>query len=530
MPLDINDLTKLLKKKQSKYCPEKPFPKQLAFAMLPHREALFGGSLGSGKSSGVLQLMFNYIHIPGFSGLIFRRTLSDHKLKGAPLDRMIEWMAPFVASKEVKYVASEHKFLFKTYHPVTGERCEDSCIQFGYIGESNARVRYQGAEFNIILWDELTQHVKTDYEYMFTRLRKCVCPTHLERDEDNNPIYYDDCQECKWAREIPTYVRGTCNPDGLGFAWVKEHFKISPNMTEEEAAELGVEVKWIGKDPDRPFLPATFLDNPHLNHKEYGDNLKASLSDDMYAALVLGSWGVVPNAKFKKKWKKVYSQYHNLMYLGRNQQGAIVDSRSNYQKVFLTVDTATTAEEGPGDIDMFPTKVKNPSYTVICSWALTECYKLLWLEMMRFREEIPEVVDELKAMYERWNPAEAVVEENGVGKGVSQFAARMGMNIVGLHKSKDKVENATEAILQMKKGRIWLPEYADWLEEAESELFTWQGHPKETDDIIDNVAHACNHIDWTKAPDHHQTSSVQPQIVTAERIPGAYRPKSMYQP
>ena len=829
MSLNINDLTKLLKKKQSKYAATKPFPKQLAFSLITKKEALFGGSLGGGKSEAVLQIALSYVHIPGFSCLILRKTLADLKLKGALLQRMGEWMAPFLLTKEVKYVASEHKYVFKTYHPVTGERCADSFIQFGYIGESNAHTRYQGAEFSLCvegdtkvsmadgstlpikdivvgdlvetlngprrvsrthrvkkkscalltptgcqiqgithktlsspsqtdvdiskkfsshdklflqtsetfdkssthhedshqglsqtheseqlfpypfltatdectlytnldngfvksvheppasqqldlhsasleeqvqpqtsewasfhsrrgnvhalselqdidcqedylaclrqydefqkhseldlpkllpsqecvtlstfcvsdntpqhnhlqsvevfhpytcdeiglhqlravsslliplnvelnlcditvegeshyitvpdsvnrcvnsncIFDEVTQHTEADYTYLFTRLRKCVCPTHQAKDKDGHPVYYRGCQECDWAQEIPTMMRATCNPDGLGFAWVKKRFKISPNMTEDEAADRGERVKWIGKDPNRPFLPSTFLDNPHLNHAEYGQQLKNTLTDEMYEALVLGSWGVVPNARFKKKWKKTYSQYHNLMYLGRNRHGEIIDSKQDYQKVFLTVDTATTAMEGPGDTEMFPTVVKNPSWTVICSWALTGCYKLLWLEMMRFREEIPEVVEELKLMYERWNPTEAVVEENGVGKGVSQFASRMGMNIIGLHKSKDKVENATEAILQMKKGRIWLPEYADWLEDAESELFTWQGHPKETDDIIDNVAHACNHVDWTKAPDHHRTSSIQPQAVTAERLPGAYRPKFMFRP
>ena len=525
--MDLSDLSNLLIPRQSPLCPEKPFPKQLAFNMLPHKEALFGGSLGSGKSSGVLQLMFNYIHIPGFSGLIFRKTLSDHKLKGAPLDRMIEWMSPHIASKEVRYVRSEHKFLFKTFHPVTGERCEDSCIQFGYIGESNARVRYQGAEFNIIIWDELTQHLITDYSYMFTRLRKCVCPTHLEKDEDGSPIYYPDCQECKWASEVPTYVRGTCNPDGIGFAWVKKRFKISPNMTEDEAERLGVKVKWIGKDPDRPFLPATFLDNPYLNHKEYGDSLKESLTPEMYAALVLGSWGVVPNAKFKKRWKRTYSQFQDLIYLGRRQTGPIIHTRSDIVKMFLTVDTATTAMEGPGDVDMFQ-QVKTPSYTVICAWALTKCYNLLFLDMLRFREEIPEVVDELEKMYRKWLPQEAVVEENGVGKGVVQFAQRMGMNIVGITQDKEKVTNATNAILQMKNGRIWFPEYADWLEEAEGEIFTWQGNPKETDDVIDNVANAVNHIDWTAAPDHKQQYGIQTNTATVERLPGAYRSKNFF--
>jgi len=250
----------------------------------------------------------------------------------------------------------------------------------------------------------------------------------------------------------------------------------------------------------------------------------------MYEALVLGSWGVVPNARFKKKWKRVYSQRGGLTYFGRNGSGRFLHFPQDIQKIFLTVDTATTTTEGPGDIEMFPTTVKNPSWTVICAWALTNCYNLLWLDMLREREEIPDVVDDLKKMYEMWNPSEAIVEENGVGKGVSQFASRMGMNIVGLHKEKDKLENATQAILQMKRGRIWLPENAIWLDDAEAELFTWQGHPKETDDIIDNVAHAANHIDWTKAPNHITTEAMVQQISTTEILPMAYSSKTMYRP
>lgn len=827
MTLNVTDLTKLLVKKQSKYCPTVPFTKQLAFSMITKKEALFGGSLGGGKSEAVLQLALSYVHIPGFSCLILRKSVADLKLSGALLNRMQDWMAPWIASKEVRYAASEHKFVFKTYHPVTGERCKDAYIQFGYIGESNARTRYQGAEFNLCvhgdtlvvmgdgshkkieeikvgdfvstlngprrvsrthrvkkeavalltkhgyqiqgathrvlaspsqkggdtsklssfddklssqtldsnygssthldsqcqdllhkhepeklfpgpsltetnecilytnldtcseefdrghqglllldshfctsskqqtlvssewvsfqnrrenvddllklqdtdyqedystylhqygelqsnlglglqelspslgcvklsffslqdtasvsnhlqttkcyhpytcdeigqfdlqksssllvplncdldlcditvegeshymtvcdsvntpinsncIFDEVCQHTESDYTYLFTRLRKCICPTHQAKDEKGNPIYFDDCQECQWAKLVPTIMRATCNPEGIGFAWVKKRFKIQPNMSQSEADDLGVRVKWIGKDPERPFLPSTFLDNPHLDHKTYGEELKKNLTDEMYEALVLGSWGVVPNARFKKKWKRVYSQNSQLLFLGRNTNGPFIDPRNDYQKIFLTVDTATTAAEGPGDVDMFPTSVKNPSWTVICAWGLTKCFNLIWLDMYREREEIPDVVAALKRMYETWNPSEAIVEENGVGKGVSQFASRMGMNIVGLHKERDKVENATEAILQMKAGRIWLPEYADWLEEAESEIFTWQGHPKETDDIVDNLAHAVNHVDWTKASDHLNTMVAAPLVVSTDRLPAAFTSKFRY--
>ena len=63
--------------------------------------------------------------------------------------------------------------------------------------------------------DELTQHVETDYEYLITRLRNCLCPIHNERDANENPIYHDDCELCNWAKQVPLRIRGTCNPDGV---------------------------------------------------------------------------------------------------------------------------------------------------------------------------------------------------------------------------------------------------------------------------------------------------------------------------
>jgi len=509
---DLDLLAGLVKPRRNKYMPHTPFPKQMALKMLPHDEALMGGALGGGKSDVILDLALEYVTVPGYACLILRKTLTDLKQSGALLDRMMNWMMPFLRTKEVRYEASTHKFLYPTFSP-SGERMVDACVQFGYIGESNAYTRYQGIEVQGVYFDEVTQHAERDYDYLFTRLRKCVCPLHTERDAGDDPIYYDNCQLCQWAKMVPIRMRSTCNPDGIGFAWVKRKFKISPDMTEEEAAEKGVKVRWIGKDPKRPFIPSTYKDNPYLDHKAYEARLKQKLSAELYEALVEGSWGVVANARYKKHWARYYSIRGELLYLGPNFSGRGLDMRTDIQEIFQTIDSATTSEEGPGDVDLFPTKVKNPSWSVISTWALTTCFNLLFLHMIRFREEIPEVVDELRNQYEMWQPSVAIVEENGVGKGVSQFAARMGMNIEGLHKDKDKLVNSTNSIIQMKSGRIWFPwGNPSWLGDAEEEIFTWQGHPQETDDIIDTLAHAANHVKWENAgspDDYFMTSAVQ---------------------
>jgi predicted phage terminase large subunit-like protein len=530
---DLSSVLGLLAPKLSKYTPHEPFAKQVSFLMQDKREVLYGGSLGSGKSDAVLMAALQYVHIPGYSALVLRRTLTDLKQQGALLQRITEWMAPYLSTKEVKYVASDHAFHFKTYHPISGERQPDAVIQFGYIGEQNARVRYQGIELQFVAFDELTQHKEDDYKYLFTRLRKCVCPIHTERDRNENPIYVDGCVTCGWAKVVPLRMRSTCNPDGIGFKWVKERFSISPDRPQEEAEQLGIDVKWVGKDPERPFIRATFRDNPYLDHEEYHKNLVETLGEDsdMYQALVKGSWGVLPNARFKKRWKRAFSRRGNFIWLGPNYNGKIIDISKDIQEVFQTVDTATTRTDGPGDMDLNPSKM-NPSHTVISTFMLTKCYNLLWVDMLRFREEIPEVVDLLKQKHDEWKPSVVIVEENGVGKGVKQYAQRHGMNIKGVFADTDKVQNATNAILYMQRGRIWFPEYGHWVQEADDEIFVWQGHPKESDDVVDTLSHACNHVDWTGMPNDSSEffTPLFGSEATIETAPRCISSKLLYKP
>ena len=526
--LNIKQAARFLKPRISKYCPKKPFAKQAGFMMLTHDEAFYGGALGGGKSEAVLMDAMQYLHIPGYAALVLRRTKTDLKQPGALLHRMTEWMQPWLASKEVRWSNEDSAFYFPTFHP-DGKRAPDSQIVFGFIGlNSHAYMRYQGIELQYCAFDELCQHKETDYNYLHTRLRKCVCPIHTERDDNEDPIYHDECAQCQWAKAMPIKMRGTGNPDGIGMPWVKLKFKIEPDMTPEEAKEKGMTVKWLGKNSECPFVPSSYKDNPYLDNKDYERRMRKKLRPDMYDAYMNGSWGVVPNSKFKKRWIKNYSMQGNLLWMGPNQTGEILNMQTQVLKCFTTIDPAATSEEGPGDMDTHPTKVKAPSWSVICTWWLTVNYDLLWVDMVRLREEIPDVVAALFDVYNKWKPSEVIVEKNGVGSGVAQYADKMGMPIQGVHQWKDKVENATKAILKMKEGKIWVPwPRPMWYTEAENEIFTWQGNPAETDDIVDNLSAATNHVDWENASKklHRYQRMAQYSV---NNVPGAVFPTKLY--
>ncbi len=67
-------------------------PKQQLFVDCTAEESLFGGSAGGGKSYAALASALQFAHVPGFSGLVLRRRLTDLALPGGLLDVSHRWL------------------------------------------------------------------------------------------------------------------------------------------------------------------------------------------------------------------------------------------------------------------------------------------------------------------------------------------------------------------------------------------------------------------------------------------------------
>ena len=88
-----NEVLKYLEPKMSEYCPEEPSLTQKVFLRTYSLEALFGGAAGGGKSSALLMAALQYVDVPGYSAILFRRTYADLALPGAIMDRFQSWIA-----------------------------------------------------------------------------------------------------------------------------------------------------------------------------------------------------------------------------------------------------------------------------------------------------------------------------------------------------------------------------------------------------------------------------------------------------
>lgn len=252
------------------YTPEQPTPKQAAFLLDLGREALFGGAAGPGKSSGLLMAALQFVSVPHYASIIFRRSYADLSMPGALMDRAAEWLG---GQEGVRWDQIDHSWTFPG-----GAR-----LTFGYLDKERDRFKYQGAEFHFAGFDELTQFKERDYRYLFSRVRR----------PSSGPM-----------SRMPIRVRAATNPGGVGHEWVYQRFVRPWEMWRRQHQE------WLASDrttrppraPRRSFHPATLTDNPHLDTDEYSETLQ-ELDPITREQLLRGDWAIRNEGRvFRRHW------------------------------------------------------------------------------------------------------------------------------------------------------------------------------------------------------------------------------------
>jgi hypothetical protein len=243
--------------------PYEPQPRQqLYHQAVDIDELLFGGAAGGGKSESTIWDALSYgLECEGSRQIIFRRTFPD--LQRSIINRTLQVYPKAVA----KYNQSKHEWTL-----ING-----SVIELAYWDNDSNYMNYQGAEYDVIRWEELTQFEEKWYTYMLSRLRG--------------------------AKPYPRSVKSTTNPGGVGHAWVKRRFidigEWEQVHTVNEVDDDGNHLIYPPGTPNagepilrnRIFIPSKVTDNIALMQNDPGYIARLmSLPDNERKQLLDGDW------------------------------------------------------------------------------------------------------------------------------------------------------------------------------------------------------------------------------------------------
>ncbi len=223
-----------------------PNEKQKLFFASKKKYTAYGGSRGGGKSWALrrklILLCFRY---PEIRCLIIRRSFPELRYNHImPLRAEL--------GDSVSYSETGKCFTFPN----------GSILKLGYMNDDSDTLQYQGQEFDIIALDEATQLT----EYQFSTLKACLRGTNGH----------------------PKRMYLTCNPGGVGHAWVKRLF-IDRRYNLGENGE------------DYAFIQAKAYDNTVLMQTD-GEYIKQleSLPESLRRAWLDGEWDVFEGQFFSE--------------------------------------------------------------------------------------------------------------------------------------------------------------------------------------------------------------------------------------
>lgn len=226
------------------------YPKQEAFLKSKKRYTAYGGARGGGKSFAArwkaVLLAFRY---PGIQILLLRRSLAELRENHLiPLQRVLN-----TEKKDKNTRLAEYKDVTKEF--VFGNT---SRIKLGYCDSENDVLQYQGQAYDVIIMEEATHFT----EFQYQTLTESNRPSGL-MDEAFRPRMYF-----------------TCNPGGVGHAWVKRLFidRVYKNSEQES---------------DYEFVPSLVYENAWLmeNDPDYVRTLE-NLPEERRNAMLYGNWDV----------------------------------------------------------------------------------------------------------------------------------------------------------------------------------------------------------------------------------------------
>lgn len=198
---------------------------------------LFGGARGGGKSEALLAGALQYVDVPGYAAMLFRKSFMDLQQP----DALIARASKYLARTDAHWQGDLLQWRFPS----------GAVLKFGYLAGTADVENYQGAAAQYWGFDEAGQLEPRSMETLTLSARRLT------------------------GFPAPIRFRYSANPGGRAHEWLVENFVAG-------APENG-----------RLFIPSRAVDNPGLDLADYLPRLDAISDPVLRAQMRDGDWGAV---------------------------------------------------------------------------------------------------------------------------------------------------------------------------------------------------------------------------------------------
>lgn len=225
-------------------------------------DLLYGGAAGGGKTEWLIEYAARQMELyPYNRGLVLRRVFPS-------LERTIIPRAKMKLARRAKWNAVHKTFTFPN----------GSVLELGSVQYADDVIDYQGAEYGVVAFEEITEFMQSQVEFLIGRLRSTI-------------------------PGVRPHLIATTNPGGAGHRWVKRWW-IKPDRDDLEPGEDPPRPgeKWrprptpeVPRPRSRAFISARLEDNPALMEADpdYVHRLAANSNRALRRALTVGDWDAI---------------------------------------------------------------------------------------------------------------------------------------------------------------------------------------------------------------------------------------------
>lgn len=342
-----------------------------------------GGAAGVGKTFAELLEPIYHKNVKGFTAMCFRRTTTQIRNPGGLWDKSREIYTRLAGKAREQQL----DWVFPS----------GAIVKFSHLEHESNIYDHQGAEYCLIIFDELTHFTKKQFFYMLSRNRS-TCG-------------------------VKPYVRATCNPDPDSFVaeliewWIGEdgypiperagkirYFLVDNDVmvwgdSKQEVLEQVPHLK-VTEDfvKSITFIPGDIYENQKLLKTDPGylANLMA-LPEEEKIRLLGGNWKIRTD-------KLSLMDYAAIEAIFDNQYPSTTNNR------YITADVARLGND----------------FTVIIVWA---GWKILRIEVLT-KNDANECVEAIEKLRAKFNviKGNVIVDQDGVGGGVVKLGSYIGFS------------------------------------------------------------------------------------------------------